>query len=219
MHRALSISGLTIVLPLLLPIAAIACGGGQSSTNVPPNPSGTGTWNNTMPPPPPPTTGTSTLPPPPPPTNTGTLPPPPPAGNGSTATPLDPNAAGAAGLALMAMAATDAPGMAKEGAPMAGTFQDGQTLAQPITIQPGKCYTFIAAGVGPQQLEIQLVATTPFPGLAPMMGDQTGAGGKVVLGPGAKCIKLALIPVPVPAQWVIKATKGGGVVAGQAYSK
>ena len=109
--------------------------------------------------------------------------------------------------------------MAKEGAAIAGNFQEGQTLSQPITLQPGKCYTFLAAGIGPQELEIQLVAATPFPGLAPMMGDQKGTGGKVVLGPGSSCVKLALIPVPVQANWIVKATKGGGIVAGQAYSK
>jgi hypothetical protein len=151
---------------------------------------------------------------------TATATPPPPAGGvASTATPLDPTAAGAAAIALTPLATSSAPGMAKEGAAIAGNFQEGQTLAQPITLQPGKCYTFLAAGIGPQELEIQLVAATPFPGLAPMMGDQKGTAGHVVLGPGSSCVKLALIPVPVQANWVIKASKGGGVVAGQAYSK
>jgi hypothetical protein len=139
--------------------------------------------------------------------------------SGPSATPLDPNAVGAAGLALTALAATEAPGMTKEGAPMAGTFAEGQVLEQPITIQPGKCYTFIAAGVGPQELEIQLIAPTPVPGLSPLMGDQKSQGGKVVLGSKNNCIKLALIPVAVPSKWVIKATHGAGIVAGQAFSK
>jgi hypothetical protein len=109
--------------------------------------------------------------------------------------------------------------MTKEGTGMAGNFQEGQQLAQSITIQPGKCYTFIAAGVGPSQLEVQLVAQTVIPGLAPNMGDQKGSGSQTVLGAGSSCLKLALIPVAVPAQWVIKSLKGGGLVAGQAYSK
>jgi hypothetical protein len=122
-------------------------------------------------------------------------------------------------MALGTIAAADAAGMSKEGAPMAGNFQAGQTLEQAITIQPGKCYTFIAAGVGPQSLQIQLLAQSVVPGLAPVMGEQKGAGTKTVLGPASKCIKLAVIPVPVPAKWVITATSGGGIVAGQAYSK
>jgi hypothetical protein len=109
--------------------------------------------------------------------------------------------------------------MAKEGPPMAGNFAAGQTLEQPVTIAPGKCYTFIAAGVGPQALQIQLLAQTIVPGLAPVMGDTKGSGQKTVLGGGGKCIKLAITPFPVQAKWVITSTSGGGIVAGQAFSK
>jgi hypothetical protein len=129
---------------------------------------------------------------------------------------------GAVALALTADAQIDAPRMSQEGAMLAGTFQEGQVLEQPITIMPGRCYTFIAAttgGIGPQELEIQLVAQSIVPGLVPMMGEQKSAAGKVVLGRGSGCIKLALIPIAVPSKWVIKATRGSGIVAGQAFSK
>jgi hypothetical protein len=112
--------------------------------------------------------------------------------------------------------------MGAEGAALAGSFQEGQVLEQPIMIMPGKCYTFIAAsagGPGPQELEIQLVAQSIIPGLVPMMGEAKGAAGKVVLGKGTGCIKLALLPIGVPSKWVIKAIKGSGTVVGQAYSK
>lgn len=72
-------------------------------------------------------------------------------------------------------------------------------------------------GGGMTPPEIQLLAATPIPGPAPMMGDPQGTAGHVVLGPGSSCVKLALVPVPVQATWVIKAVSGGG--AGQAYSK
>jgi hypothetical protein len=52
-----------------------------------------------------------------------------------------------------------------------------------------------------------------------MMGEAKGAAGKVVLGKGTGCIKLALLPIGVPSKWVIKAIKGSGTVVGQAYSK
>jgi hypothetical protein len=129
---------------------------------------------------------------------------------------------GAIALAMTADAAIDAPRMGAEGAVLAGNFQEGQVLEQPITIMPGRCYTFIAAsagGIGPQELEIQLIAQSIIPGLVPLMGEQRGAAGKVVLGKGAGCIKLALIPIAVPSRWVIKATRGSGIVAGQAFSK
>jgi hypothetical protein len=175
--------------------------------------------------PPPTATGmaTWTAPPPltaPPPTMTATAPPP--TTQGPMATPIDPATMAAAAVALNADAAVDAPKMGQEGAMLAGTFQEGQVLEQPITIMPGRCYTFIAAstgGAGPQELEIQLVAQSIVPGLVPMMGAQKGAAGKVVLGKGTSCIKLALIPIAIPSKWVIKATRGSGVVIGQAYSK
>jgi hypothetical protein len=140
-------------------------------------------------------------------------------GTGGTAQALDPNAAAAATIALTALANTEAPGAAKEGPALAGSFAEGQTLEAPITIQPGKCYTFVAAGVGVQELEVSLVGVTPVPGLSPNMGQTKGTGGKAVLGSKNSCIKLALIPVPVSAKWVIRASKGAGIVAGQAYMK
>jgi hypothetical protein len=181
------------------------------SSAVYPAPNPPATW--TTPPPMAPTPSVATAP---------AAPPPPPTTQGPGATPLDPSILGAVALALTADAAIDAPRMGAEGAVLAGTFQEGQVLEQPITLMPGRCYTFIAAttgGMGPQELEIQLVAQSIIPGLEPMMGEQKGAAGKVVLGKGAGCIKLALIPIAVPSKWVIKATRGGGIVAGQAFSR
>ncbi|MFO0673234.1 MAG: hypothetical protein U0235_27060 [Polyangiaceae bacterium] len=94
----------------------------------------------------------------------------------------------------------------EQGAPLAGNYQEGQVLESNITIQPGKCYTFVAAGVGPQELEISLVPQAAIPGLPAMgsLGSAKGSGQKTVLGGGANCIKLALIPVAVPAKWVLR---------------
>ena len=163
--------------------------------------------------------------PPPMPTAPPTATTPPPTPEGPSAMPIDPGTLSAAVVALNADAAVDAPKMNQEGAILAGNFQEGQVLEQPVTIMPGRCYTFIAAstgGAGPQELEIQLVAQSPIPNLpapAMMMGEQKGQAGKVVLGKGTGCIKLALIPIGVPAKWVIKALRGSGVVIGQAYSR
>lgn len=199
----------TLALAAFGPLAAGLVGACQPKTNaVYPPPTATGTWTA-----PPPLTA-------PPPTMTASAPPP--TTQGPTATPVDPATLGAAVAALTADAAVDAPKMGQEGVTLAGTFQEGQVLEQPITIMPGKCYTFIAAstgGAGPQELEIQLVAQSLIPGLVPMMGDQKGSAGKVVLGKGTGCIKLALIPIAIPSKWVIKATRGSGTVIGQAYSK
>jgi hypothetical protein len=143
---------------------------------------------------------------------------PPAAPAGPSAQPLDPNFAGAATGALNLVAASETAGMTKEGAPLAGNFQEGQVLEQQVTIQPGKCYTIVAAGVGVQELELTLLPVSPVPGL-PSMGSSRGAGSKTVLGGGGNCIKLALIPIPVQAKWVLKASRGGGLAAGQLFVK
>ncbi len=139
--------------------------------------------------------------------------------SGGTATAVDPNVAQIAQGPLALLARTEAPSASAAGAPMVGSFQEGQTLEQAITISPGKCYSFVAAGAGPQELEISLVAATPVPGLAPIMGSAKGTGLRTVLGAKDACVKLAIIPVDVPARFIVKATKGGGVVAAQAFVK
>jgi hypothetical protein len=140
---------------------------------------------------------------------------------GPSATILDPgtSAGAAAVIAGLGAAGDIAPGMGKEGTPLAGNFTEGQVLEQVITIMPGRCYTFIAAGIGPQEIEVELVAQSPIPAFQPMMGDTTSQANKVILGRGANCIKLALIPIAVPAKWVIKAKHGQGIIVAQAFSK
>lgn len=141
--------------------------------------------------------------------------------SGPSAQAIDPNFAGAATAALNLIAASEAVGASKEGSPLAGNFAEGQTLEQQFTFQPGKCYTIAAAGVGVQEIELTILPQAQIPGLPSVgtMGSAKGSGAKTVLGGGSSCIKLALIPVAVPAKWVLKASKGGGLIAGQLYSK
>lgn len=140
--------------------------------------------------------------------------------SGPVAQGLDPAAASAAAVPLLTAAGTDAPGMQKEGNAMAGMFQEGQVLEQDISIVPGKCYTFIAQGTPPiTEVDITLQAVTPIPGMSPLLGQDSTKGAKAVLGPKAQCIKLAILPMAVQAKWVVKATKGAGLIAAQAFSK
>lgn len=141
--------------------------------------------------------------------------------SGPSAQPIDPNLAAPATAILNFVAASDAPGMQKEGAPLAGNFQEGQVLEQPVTIQPGKCYAIVAAGVGPQELEISLVPQSAIPGLPSVgsLGSAKGTAQKTVLGGGGNCIRLALIPVPVNAKFILKASRGAGLAAGQVFVK
>jgi hypothetical protein len=147
----------------------------------------------------------------------------PPASGGGTATAIDPNLAVAASAPLATLGATEAPGAAKEGGMIAGNFQQGQTMEQAFTLQPGKCYTVVAASAGIQQVDVELLAVTVIPGMSPSMGKATGtaglAGSQAVLGSKANCIKLAFSPVPVQAKFVVTATRGAGMAAAQLYVK
>ena len=66
---------------------------------------------------------------------------------GPNATPLDPNAAAAATALLTPLAQQHIVAGAKPvGSAVAGQFQTGQSLTQQVQMQPGKCYTIVAAG-------------------------------------------------------------------------
>ena len=105
---------------------------------------------------------------------------------------------------------------------MTATFQQGQTLEQDILIQPRKCYTFVAGGVGPNEIEVTLFAKAPVPQVTQMpslqMATAKSLGPKATLGAGGACFKLPTA-FPVQARWVITATRGSGTIAGQAFSK
>ncbi|MFO0665622.1 MAG: hypothetical protein U0174_16825 [Polyangiaceae bacterium] len=158
-------------------------------------------------------------------TSGGTTPTTPPAagGQGGTAQAVDPSIAAGASMALQGLANTEAAGAAKEGNPVAGNFQQGQTIEQTFTMQPGKCYTVVASSIGIQQLDITASLITPIPGMAAQFGQATGkpgmTGSQAVLGSKANCLKLALIPMAVQAKFTITASKGGGLAVAQLYAK
>ncbi len=137
---------------------------------------------------------------------------------GGTAQTLDPNAAAAATSALTVYASTEAPGMTKDGPGIAGTFQEGQTLEAPFTLQPGKCYTLVGAGAGITQLELELQYTTPLPGLNPSIGKSASSGALASMGGRGGCIK-PLSPLAAPAKIIVRAVKGTGLASAQLYSK
>jgi hypothetical protein len=138
---------------------------------------------------------------------------------GGAAQPLPPAAMMVATPMLMPLAQTEAPGAQAEGSPFGANFQEGQVLEQPINIQPGKCYTIVAGGMGVQQVDVQLVAQ-PAPMFPPtVIASSQGAGPTAVLGgKAAGCWKNPL-PIGGPAKVVLKATKGSGMAAAQVYSK
>ena len=135
-----------------------------------------------------------------------------------SATPIDPNVASVATVPLTAFAAQEAPGMTREGPVVAGQFKEGQTLEQAIQILPGKCYTVLAVGAGIQEMDIQMIALTPVPGLSPTLAQDSGSGSNASLGGRGNCFKWSA-PVGIQAKFVMKATRGQGIAAGQLFVK
>jgi hypothetical protein len=138
--------------------------------------------------------------------------------------PAQPAASGAAtpinasmlGPALTLLASNEVHGMTAEGGSFAGQFAEGQSLEQPVTLNPGKCYTVVGASTL-QQLDISIVfQQAPLP---PMVVAQSNTQGpQAVLGGKNACWK-NLSPLPVPGKIVLKATRGAGMAAAQLYSK
>jgi hypothetical protein len=139
-------------------------------------------------------------------------------GSAGPAQQIDPTLAGVATVPLMAFAQQQAPGMQREGNVLAGQFKDGQTLEQAFQMLPNKCYTVLAVGAGPQEVDIQLVALTPVPNMSPTLAQDSGTGSSASLGGGGNCFKWNA-PFGINAKFVVKSTRGSGVIASQLYSK
>jgi hypothetical protein len=131
---------------------------------------------------------------------------------------LDPAAAGALTPALTMMAASDVQGMQPEGRSFAGNFQQGQTLEQAFTLNPGKCYSVVGVGAGISQLDIMIVAQ-PVPQMPPQVLAQSNTqGANATLGGKGACFKNPL-PFGGPAKVVVRATTGAGMALAQIYVK
>ncbi|HEY4120879.1 MAG TPA: hypothetical protein VGM56_23610 [Byssovorax sp.] len=138
---------------------------------------------------------------------------------GGAATPIAPGMAAAASLPLQAMANQEAPGMSPDGGAFAGQFQEGQVLEQPINLQPNKCYTIVSAGIGVQEISIQLLGPQLLPGAPPMiLAQSTGSGPQAVLGGGKNCWRF-MSPIGAPGKVLVKANKGAGMVAAEVFIK
>ncbi len=139
---------------------------------------------------------------------------------GGQATPISVAMAGPlAGIVIQGAAGNDAKGMQPEGSAFAGNFQQGQTLEQGLQLEPGRCYTVVAAGgPGITELDVQIVVqTVPMMPPMPMAQDNT-TGPNATLGGGGNCWKNAS-PVGLPAKVIVTARQGGGMAVAQIYKK
>jgi len=137
---------------------------------------------------------------------------------GPAAQAIDPNFAQAATIPLTQLANQHAQGMAKEGTPVAGNFSEGSSLETAFQMLPNKCYTLVATGAGVTELDVKFVILTPLPGQPPVVAQDNMTGQNAVIGANGQCYRLPSL-VGVNAKWIMTATHGSGVAAGQLYSK
>lgn len=136
------------------------------------------------------------------------------------ATTPDPALAAAVQPMLTQLAATQTVAGSKPlGAAMVGNVGGAQTLEQQIMLQPNKCYSAVAVGMPPiSELNVQFVAVTIIPGMAPILATDQDSGASAVLGKKPNCYKWAL-PLPVAVRVVVQAAGGQGVAAAQVFEK
>lgn len=142
------------------------------------------------------------------------------AGAGSSATPIDPGAAAMVQPVINELAKAHTVAGAKPlGSALVGNFQTSQTLETTIQLQPNKCYTIVGTSLPPvTELNVQLVAATPLPGLMPVLAADSETGPTAVVGKKPNCYKWAF-PVPAAAKIILQVAAGSGLAAAQIYEK
>ena len=195
-----------VAIPLTL--VASACGGKASAELNTPTSDPNAPAPYTAPPP----TGPA-------PTSTPTAAPPQAMSTGA-ATPIAPMAAAVVQPILVSMGQNEAQGAQPDGSPFAGQFAAGQTLEQTINIRPNGCYTVVGASIGIQQLDIQLVANSPVPGMPPInLAQSSGSGPNATLGGRATGCWRNPTPLAGTGKVILRATSGQGLAAAQVFVK
>lgn len=101
---------------------------------------------------------------------------------------------------------------------IAGQFKAGQTLEQSFQILPNKCYQVLAVGVGISDMNVQIVALQPIPGVQnPVLAEDRSASQNASFGRG-NCYKWPW-PFGINAKAVYTAKAGDGMAAGRVYVK
>ena len=105
------------------------------------------------------------------------------------------------------------------GPPITGNIGPGQPLTQNVQMNPGQCFTAVAAaGPGVQEIEASFVVVTPIQGSAPVLAVDKDQGPTAVVAPQPNCYRWAL-PMGAPAQLVVKSLSGSGPAAAQIFVK
>jgi len=138
--------------------------------------------------------------------------------SGSIAALAGPALDAAIDLGIQAQAAKDAPGMSVEGTINHTTLAEGAVFNSLVTLQPGRCYTIIAASAPLQvsTVEVKLLA----PPLFNVEAGRSGATDKnpAVLGKG-KTATCPISPIAIPYRVDVIARKGAGRIGVAVFSR
>ncbi|HEY0469632.1 MAG TPA: hypothetical protein VGC79_35825 [Polyangiaceae bacterium] len=138
----------------------------------------------------------------------------------TTPPPTDPAVIAAVTPMLTQLAASQTVAGSKPlGSAVVGNVGGAQVLEQQIMLQPNKCYSVVAAGMPPiTELNVQLLAVTVIPGMAPILAIDQDTGPSATLGKKPNCYKWAM-PLPTPVKVVVSAAGGQGVAGAQVFEK
>jgi hypothetical protein len=137
-----------------------------------------------------------------------------------TTQPADPSELGLLEPKLNQLAAENNDGDARRMGSIVGAhFGTGGSVEHPFQMQPGKCYSIVATGVPTvSELDLQLTAMSPVPGMSPVLAVDKTTGVDTVLGAKPNCFKWAL-PMAAPVKLVVTVTGGSGLAAAQVYER
>lgn len=118
---------------------------------------------------------------------------------------------GAIDLAITTASAKVAPKMTEEGQPGRATLKEGEHFAMVVTLQPNRCYTFVAFSPpgSVAQLDMKLLGVALAIEAGKSGPPDKAMPGLSVMGKTTTAI-CPILPVPVPYKLDVAATKGSG---------
>lgn len=139
---------------------------------------------------------------------------------GPDAVRLDANAAAGAIHMLTPLVAAYVPeGAVPVGPLLAGQFAQGQSLREPLMMNPGACYTVVAVAAAPvSEVDVAFTPAVTVPGFNPTAAKDPETGLVATIGKKPNCFKWAL-PAAGSMTLTLTVPAGQGVAAAQVYEK
>ena len=123
-------------------------------------------------------------------------------------------------LAITTASPKVAPKMSEEGQPGRATLKEGEHFAMVVTLQPNRCYTFIAYSPpgNISQLDMKLLGVAIAIEAGKSSPPEKASPGLSVMGKTTQAI-CPILPVPVPYKVDVVATKGAGRMGVKVFSR